>query len=167
MENTSILTTYVYYKVWQSKYVNMWQCVSYQRNMVITYLYWVHGLVWWLRRYRIRLQCGKPGFDPWIEMMPWRKAWQPTPVFLPGESHRQSSLVGHSPWGLKESGMTEQPSTAQHTTELILKHICKKSLTPLCSLLKVSSSSFSIWPLLLLWFLILDFWNFSPSDLDT
>ena len=65
--------------------------------------------------------------------------------------------MGHSPWGLKESGMTEQPSTAQHTTERILNHICKKSLAPLCSLLKVSSSSFSIWPLLLLWSLILDF----------
>ena len=65
--------------------------------------------------------------------------------------------IDHNAECLKESGMTEQPSTAQHTTELTLNHICKKSLTPLCSLLKVSSSSFSIWPLLLLWSLILDF----------
>ena len=36
---------------------------------------------------------------------PWRKAWQPTPVFLPGESHR--SLAGYSPWGHKESDMIE------------------------------------------------------------
>ena len=34
--------------------------------------------------------------------------WQPTPVFLPGESHGQRSLVGYSPWGCKESGMTER-----------------------------------------------------------
>ena len=39
--------------------------------------------------------------------IPWRKAWQPTPVFLPGESPWQRSLVGYSPWGSKESDMTE------------------------------------------------------------
>ena len=39
--------------------------------------------------------------------IPWRRAWQPTPVFLPGKSHRQRSVVGYSPWGLKESDTTE------------------------------------------------------------
>ena len=43
--------------------------------------------------------------------MPWRRAWQPTPVFLPGESHGQRSLEDYSPWGCKESDMTEQLST--------------------------------------------------------
>ena len=43
--------------------------------------------------------------------MPWRRAWQPTQVFLPGESHGQRSLVGYSPHGLKELDMTEQLST--------------------------------------------------------
>jgi len=38
----------------------------------------------------------------------WRKKWQPTPVFLPGKSHEQKSLEGYSPWGHKESDMTEQ-----------------------------------------------------------
>ena len=33
-----------------------------------------------------RLQCGGPGFNPWVGKIPWRRAWQPTPVFLPGES---------------------------------------------------------------------------------
>ena len=33
------------------------------------------------------LQCGRPGFDPWVGKIPWRRKWQPTPVFLPGESH--------------------------------------------------------------------------------
>ena len=41
------------------------------------------------------------GFDPWVRKIPWRRAWQPTPVFLPGKSHGQGSLAG------KESGMTE------------------------------------------------------------
>ena len=41
---------------------------------------------------------------------PWRKAWQPTSVFLPGEFHGQRSLVGYSPWGHRESDMTEHLS---------------------------------------------------------
>ena len=49
------------------------------------------------------------GFDPWVGKIPWRRAWQPTPVFLPGESPWQRSLAGHSPWGHKESDMTEAP----------------------------------------------------------
>ena len=39
--------------------------------------------------------------------IPWRRAQQPTPVFLPGESHEQRSLEGHSPWGRTESDRTE------------------------------------------------------------
>ena len=41
------------------------------------------------------------------EDSPWRREWQPTPVFLPGESHGQRSLVGYSPWGCKDSDTTE------------------------------------------------------------
>ena len=41
------------------------------------------------------------GLDPWVQKIPWRKEWQPTPVFLPGESHGQRSLAGYSPWGHK------------------------------------------------------------------
>ena len=39
------------------------------------------------------------GFDPWVGKIPWRRKWQPTPVFLPGEFHGQKSLVVYSPWG--------------------------------------------------------------------
>ena len=46
-------------------------------------------------------------FNPWVGEIPWRREWQPTPVFLPGEFHRQRSLVGYSPWGHKESDMTD------------------------------------------------------------
>ena len=45
-------------------------------------------------------------FDPWVGKNPWRRKWQPTPVFLPGESHGQRSLAGYSPWGRKESDTT-------------------------------------------------------------
>ena len=41
-------------------------------------------------------------FKPWVGKIPWRRAWQPTPVFLPGKAHGQRSLVGYSPWGHKE-----------------------------------------------------------------
>jgi len=47
-------------------------------------------------------------FDPWVGKIPWRKEWQPTPLFLPGEFHGQRSLVGYSPWGCKESDITER-----------------------------------------------------------
>ena len=48
---------------------------------------------------------------PWVGKVPWRRKWQPTPVFLPGKSHVQRSLVGYSRKGCKESDMTEQLST--------------------------------------------------------
>ena len=47
------------------------------------------------------------GFNPWMGKVAWRRPWQPAPVFVPGESHGQRSLVGYSPWGHKESDMTE------------------------------------------------------------
>ena len=45
------------------------------------------------------LQCRIPGFNPWVEKIPWRRKWQPTPVLLPEKSHGQRSLRGYSPWG--------------------------------------------------------------------
>ena len=47
------------------------------------------------------LQCRRPGFKPWVGKSPWRSEWQPTPVFLPGDSNGQRSLAGYSPWGCK------------------------------------------------------------------
>ena len=50
--------------------------------------------------------------ETWVHSLvqedPWRREWQPTPVFLPRKSHRQRGLVGYSPWGHKESDRTEQ-----------------------------------------------------------
>ena len=47
------------------------------------------------------------GFDPWVGKIPWRRAQQPTPVFLPGELHGHRSLMGYSPQRHKESDTTE------------------------------------------------------------
>ena len=50
----------------------------------------------------------RPGFNPWVRKIPWRKEWLSIPVFLPGEFHGQRSLVGYSPWSHKELDTTEQ-----------------------------------------------------------
>ena len=54
------------------------------------------------------MQCGRPGLNPWVGKIPWRRKWQSTPVLLPGESHGWRSLVSYSPRGCKESDTTEQ-----------------------------------------------------------
>ena len=47
------------------------------------------------------------GFDPWVRKIPWRRKCEPTPVFLPGKTHGQRSLVGYRPLGRTESDMPE------------------------------------------------------------
>ena len=54
-------------------------------------------------------------FDLWVGKIPWRRAWEPTPIFLPGESHGQGSLAGYRPLSLKELDMTEATFHACHT----------------------------------------------------
>ena len=54
------------------------------------------------------------GFDSWVGKIPWSRKWQLTPVFLPGKSHGQRSLVGYRPWGHKE------PDTTEHTPICLL-----------------------------------------------
>ena len=60
------------------------------------------------RRHR-RLQ-----FDPWVRKIPWRRKWQPTPVFLPGKSHGEKHLAGYSPWGHKRVGYNQQQQLEGH-----------------------------------------------------
>ena len=72
------------------------------------------------------LPCRRRGFDPWVRKIPWSRKQQPTPGFLPGESHGQRSLVGYSRQGLKELDTTEQLTTMGVLT---LNHtICNSSL---------------------------------------
>ena len=90
---------------------------------------------------KIHLQCGRPGFDPWVAKSPWRGERLSTPVFWPGES---PSL--YSPWGRKESDTTEWlslrlPQTPEMNREIGIGHIytsdmCTKQITDenlLCS----------------------------------
>ena len=74
------------------------------------------GLPRWLSGKESACQCRRRrrwGFDPWIGKIPWRRKWQLSPAFLPGESHGQRILVDYSPWGHKESDMTEHGRTTK------------------------------------------------------
>ena len=59
------------------------------------------GLPWWLSGRESTCQCRRRRFDPRVRKIPWRRKWQPTPVFLPGRSQGQRNLAGYSPWGHK------------------------------------------------------------------
>ena len=79
-------------------------------------------------------------FDLWVGKIPWRRKWQPTVVFLPGKS-----LVGYSPWGLKESDITEHSFISCHIISWAISFI---TLVPASAPLVVSCSR-NVYPLLL------------------
>ena len=58
--------------------------------------------IMWLTGKEFTCWCRRREFDPWVGKIPWRRKWQPSPVFLPGESHVQRSWPGYNPWGRKE-----------------------------------------------------------------
>ena len=57
---------------------------------------------------RTKAKVRRCGFNPWVGKIPWRREWQCTPVFLPGESHGQRGLAGYSPLSHKESDVTKR-----------------------------------------------------------
>ena len=78
------------------------------------------GLSWWLSsKKKIYLQCMRSRFDPWIGKIPWRRKWQPPPVFLPGKSHGQRILEGYSPWGHKRVRHNLVTKQQQHTSLVV------------------------------------------------
>ena len=90
------------------------------------------GLPWWLSGKESTCQCRRCGFDPWVGKMPWRRAWQPTPVSLPGEFHGQRSLAGYSPWGCKESDKRMQHKGKESEKEYICVYIYIYMTESLC-----------------------------------
>ena len=94
----------------KSRWINLFYFVLF---CLLIWLLWVLVVASYVRSEKgfpggIR-RCKKHGFDPWIRKILWSRKWQPTLVFLPGEFHGRRSLVGYSPWGIKES------DTAEHT----------------------------------------------------
>ena len=64
-------------------------------------------LPWWHCGKEPACQCRRRRFNPWFWKIPWRRKWQPSPIFLSGEFHGQRSLAGYSPWDQKESNTVE------------------------------------------------------------
>ena len=62
---------------------------------------------------RIYLPMQETQLDPWVAKIPWRRKWQPTPVFSPGEFHGQRSPAGYSQWRRKEANTTERTHYTQ------------------------------------------------------
>ena len=100
------------------------------------------------------LQCGRPSSDPWVGQIPWRRKEQPTPVFLPGESHGKRSLAGSSLWSGKESDRTERLTLYTSRGSLY-----SPGISPLCMLWLEFSLYFAFW---LVWCLSVCLGGFFP-----
>ena len=81
-------------------------------SLMHTFLLIFIGYPRWLSGKESTCQCGRWWFNPWLRKIPWRRKWQPPPIFLPGKSHGQRSLAGYSPWGhkrVRHNLVTKQP----------------------------------------------------------
>ena len=86
---------------------------------------YIRGLPRWLSSKESACQCGRLRFSPWVGKIPWRRKWQPTPVFLSGKSHGQRSLVGYSPWGCKRVGHNLATKLGLQRSYVTSKSICR------------------------------------------
>ena len=82
------------------------------------------------------------GFDPWVRKIPCRREWQPTPACWPVESHGQRSLVGYSPWGRRESDMTERLRTHARVNKASMQTVLSMSLAWFSVLIHSNSKPF-------------------------
>ena len=78
------------------------------------------------------------GFDPWVGKVPWRRAWQPTSVFLSGESHGQSNVAGYSPQSHKELDTLKQYST--HAYSVLISQLLHSPTFPQVAISLFSTS---------------------------
>ena len=76
----------------------------------------------WVKNTPASRKCRRAGFNPWVRKIPWRRAWQLTPVFLPGELQGQRSLVGYSLQVCKKSDMSE--TTEKHKYVYMYMCVC-------------------------------------------
>ena len=90
-------------------------------------------------------------FQPWVQKIPWRREWLPTPVFLPGESHGQRSLAGYSPQGRKELNTAEAISQGCITTGLA---VCVFWFVRVCVCLNCRGCQTSLLPGIMYLFLV-------------
>ena len=100
----------------------------------------------WLGGEEFDCQCRRRGFDPCVGKMPWRRKQQPTPVFLPGKLHRQSSLACYSSWGRKRvrhySATKQNKNYKQTNTNFGIRKLCRLHLRSLGKIsLKTNTAS--------------------------
>ena len=99
--------------VWSSEpVVRKWWTAQERRE--VSFISWTE--MRWLSGWSIRLQCRRHQrheSDPWVRKIPWRRKWQPTPRFFPGESHGQRSLKNYSLQGCREWDMKEATEHAR------------------------------------------------------
>ena len=88
---------------------------TYKSRQLVSFL-WPHLMAWGyfpgglvVKNPPALPETRRLSFNPWVRKIHWRRKWQPTPVFLPGESHGQRSLVGYYPWGHKVQRVAEFP----------------------------------------------------------
>ena len=118
-------------------------------------------------------RCERYRFDPWVRKIPWRRTWQPTPVFLPGKSHEQRGLAGYSPWRCrvrydcacmqykvhnKSNFNGKEPflfGFRTHGKTLLLQlSLLTLSGPGTCQCLEARARGGSLWPGLLLWLIL-------------
>ena len=101
------------------KHTVLWGLKRYSCRALLHSVHIVQGFPRWCSGKESACQrrtCRRCGFDPWVRKIPWRRQWQPTPIFLPGKSHEQRSLAGYSPRCHRELGhRTEHSRTTMYT----------------------------------------------------
>ena len=109
MRNGPLLYSMPYATICSSPIWEAWEFSWWVYSTISEHLQCMRGLPLWLSWERIHQQCERPGFDPWVGKIPWRRERLPVPVFWSGEFHGL-----YSPWGCKESDMTERLSLHFH-----------------------------------------------------
>ena len=100
---------------WVLEHKHLWRLFWLPHPVSVTALPMGRPTVRWLSGKESTCRCRRHKrrrFDPWVGKIHWSRKWQPTPVFLSGKSHGHRSLVGYSPWGCKELGITEWAHTS-------------------------------------------------------
>ena len=111
----------------------------------------------------------KHRFAPRVRKIPWRKEWQPTPIFLPRESHGQRRLAGHSPWGRQSrTQLSMYALCGQGTkTEAKTTGTCPTHFLSFCFLnCWLLSPGEIIWAILIVWLLKSSCFNLCFSSLN-
>ena len=120
---------------------------------------------WWLSGKESTCRssrCRRRGFDPWVGKVPWRRKWQPTPVFLPGEFHGQRSLADHSPRGCRIRSTIQHPCSEQRLLPVYsTSTVTETTASGACLCFDFHCELFSVPSLLLPVFLVLQAQDYS------